>query len=192
MIDNNGRVNWSTVGETGLWGMLTGGILNGVGSLLASGGSPGGGMGLAFADGGSLATAWLGVASEGATQAIAGGSLAGLNMLLSQGNGGGEGSSGGEPNGGEQGGADSFQEAIENAIQDEWAARGDLTSDSMTVTNIEGPKAVTNLDPALGPNQVRYQVSVVNEATGETLDVSVGYDPTIGQFGTIKPASGKH
>ena len=45
--------------------MLTGGILNGVGSLFWLARSPGGSMGLAFADGGSLATAWSGVASEG-------------------------------------------------------------------------------------------------------------------------------
>jgi hypothetical protein len=75
-------------------------------------------------------------------------------------------------------------------IQDEWAARGDLTSESMSLQELEGPHQVASLDPALGPGQVRYQATVLNEATGETVEVSVNFDPTTGQFGTIKPASG--
>jgi len=61
----------------------------------------------------------------------------------------------------------------------------------MTLVDLEGPKAIANPDPLLGPNQVRYQAQFVNEFTGEVIDVSVNYDPTTGQFGTIKPASGK-
>jgi len=68
---------------------------------------------------------------------------------------------------------------------------GDLTADAMTLVDLEGPKAYANPDPLLGPNQVRYQAQFVNEFTGEVIDVSVNYDPTTGQFGTIKPASGK-
>lgn len=34
-------------------------------------------------------------------------------------------------------------------------------------------------------------IQFMNEFTGEVIDVSVNYDPTTGQFGTIKPASGK-
>jgi hypothetical protein len=84
-----------------------------------------------------------------------------------------------------------FNELVEQAVQEEWAQRGDLTADAMTLVDLEGPKACANPDPLLGPNQVRYQAQFVNEFTGEVIDVSVNYDPTTGQFGTIKPASGK-
>jgi hypothetical protein len=51
---------------------------------------------------------------------------------------------------------------------------------------------MANPDPTpLGPNQVRYQATMLNEVTGETSDWSVNYDPDTGNFGTIKPASGK-
>jgi RHS repeat-associated protein len=80
---------------------------------------------------------------------------------------------------------------VEQAIQDEWASRGDLTSDAMSLESLEGPYEVANPDPLLGeaPNQVRYQATVVNEATGETINVSIGFDPATGRFGTIKPSS---
>lgn len=84
-----------------------------------------------------------------------------------------------------------FNEHVEQAVQEEWAQRGDLTADAMTLVDLEGPKAIANLDPLLGPNQVRYQAQFVNEFTGEVIDVSINYYPTTGQFGTIKPASGK-
>lgn len=84
-----------------------------------------------------------------------------------------------------------FKERVEQAIQEEWAERGDFTADAMTVTNIDGPHKVANIDPALGKDHERYQVTVHNEATDEMIDVSVNFDPTTGTFGTIKPASGK-
>ena len=99
------------------------------------------------------------------------------------GNGGGGGSGPNMPS--------NFSELVEQAVQEEWAQRGDLTADAMTLVDLEGPKAIANPDPLLGPNQVRYQAQFVNEFTGEVIDVSVNYDPTTGQFGTIKPASGK-
>lgn len=61
----------------------------------------------------------------------------------------------------------------------------------MTLEDLSSPHEVANLDPNLGPNQVRYQATFVNEVTGETIDVSINYDPTTGQFGIIKPASGR-
>lgn len=90
-----------------------------------------------------------------------------------------------------QNGPSNFYELVEQAVQGEWAQRGDLTSDAMSLQDISGPHQVANLDPALGNNQIRYQATFRNEMTGEVIDVSFNYDPTTGQFGTIKPASGR-
>jgi hypothetical protein len=95
---------------------------------------------------------------------------------------------GNAPNNGGNG-SGNFRQQVEQAVQDEWAARGDFTSDAMSLEHIEGPHQVANLDPALGPNQVRYQTTFLNEATGERINISVNFDPTTGQFGTIKPSS---
>jgi len=84
-----------------------------------------------------------------------------------------------------------FRELTEQAVQEEWALRGDPTAEAMRLVDLEGPKAIANPDPLLGPNQVRYQARFVNEFTGEVIDVSVNFDPTTGQFGTIKQASVK-
>jgi hypothetical protein len=102
----------------------------------------------------------------------------------------GPGGGGTEPNGGQNGPAN-LHEAVEQAVQGEWAERGDLTADALALEDLSAPHKVANLDPALGPNQVRYQATFRNELTGEVIDVSINYDPTTGQFGTIKPASGK-
>ncbi len=88
-------------------------------------------------------------------------------------------------------GPSNFSELTEQAVQEEWTQRGDLTADAMSLQDISPPHQVANLDPALGPNQVRYQATFVNEVTGEIVEVSINYDPTTGQFGMIKPASGK-
>jgi RHS repeat-associated protein len=84
-----------------------------------------------------------------------------------------------------------LQDRVEQAIQNELDARGDIYSDANYVEDLGSPHKVANLDPKLGPNQVRYQCSVVNDMTGETTNWSVNYDPDTGNFGTIKPASGR-
>jgi hypothetical protein len=87
--------------------------------------------------------------------------------------------------------AGSFWDRVEQAIQEELAARGDIYSDAHSLTDLSSPHQVANPDPSLGQNQVRYQATVINEVTGETTDWSVNYDSDSGKFGTIKPASGK-
>lgn len=54
------------------------------------------------------------------------------------------------------------------------------------------PHQVANPDPALGPNQVRYQARFVNEASGEVIDVSINYDPSRrpGSCGTVRRRRG--
>ncbi|QDU60276.1 tRNA(Glu)-specific nuclease WapA precursor [Planctomycetes bacterium Pan216] len=84
-----------------------------------------------------------------------------------------------------------FTERIEEAVQTEWDQRGDLTAEAMSLRKLEGPHKMANPDSALGPNQVRYQATFKNEFTGESIKVSVNYDPATGLFGTIKPSSGK-
>ena len=82
-------------------------------------------------------------------------------------------------------------ERIEQAIQNELDSRGDILSDAESLTDLSSPHQVANPDTALGPGQVRYQATSTNDVTGETKDWSVNYDPDTGNFGTIKPASGK-
>ncbi len=96
-----------------------------------------------------------------------------------------------DPQPSEQPGPQNFQQQLEQAVQDEWAVRGDSTSDAMSLQDLSAPHEVANRDPALGSDQVRYQATFVNEVTGETIEVSINYDPTTGRFGTIKPASGR-
>lgn len=131
---------------------------------------------------GTIAWEWATVGAV-SIPAEAGTAIAGTGVVFSvtiNGNGGG-GDSG-------QNGPSNFKEAVEQAVQAEWALRGDFTAEAMSLRDISAPHQVANLDPALGPNQVRYQARFVNE---EVIDVSINYDPTTGQFGTIKPASGQ-
>ena len=50
---------------------------------------------------------------------------------------------------------------------------------------------MTNSDPTLGPNQVRYNVNMLNEVEDELTNFSVNYDPDTGSFGIIKESSGR-
>ena len=74
-------------------------------------------------------------------------------------------------------------------MQQEWTVRGDPTAEAMWLQKISAPRQYANPDPALGPDQVRFQTVFKNGVTGEISNVSVNYDPTTGQFGTIKPSS---
>jgi hypothetical protein len=78
---------------------------------------------------------------------------------------------------------------LENAIQNEMAQRGDPFSGAASLEGLSSPHQVANQDPALGGDQVRYQASMFNEATGEWSSWSVNYDPQTGQFGTNEPVS---
>jgi hypothetical protein len=47
-----------------------------------------------------------------------------------------------------------------------------------------------NLDPTIGPTQVRYQASFWDPINEEYIDISANYDPATGKFGIIKFAGG--
>jgi RHS repeat-associated protein len=84
-----------------------------------------------------------------------------------------------------------LRDAIEQAIQDELEAQGDLYHETYSISNVEGPDQMVNPDPSLGPNQVRYNADMTNGVTGQRTNYSVNYDPATGEFGIIKPSGGK-
>jgi hypothetical protein len=84
---------------------------------------------------------------------------------------------------GESGGG-GLREAIEREIQESQFTGGKIVGD------IGKPHAVSNPDPTLGPDQVRYQVLFSHEF-GKATPYSVNYDPATGRFGIIKIASGR-
>jgi hypothetical protein len=161
----------------GVAGAIVGGLSGGVGggaggTLVAPGvGTVGGAIG------GGIEGATVG----GATGATAGGAIGygvGSFILYMQ---------GGQRNQGSGGGLDS---QLETAVQDELAAQGDLYAEAYSFQRKSGPTVMANLDPSLGPNQVRYFVNMLNEVTGEVRTFSVNYDPETGLTGIIKPSSG--
>jgi hypothetical protein len=86
-------------------------------------------------------------------------------------------------NQGESGGG-GLREAIEREIQESQFTGGKIVGD------IGKPHAVSNPDPTLGPDQVRYQV-LFSDEFGKVTPYSVNYDPATGRFGIIKIASGR-
>ena len=110
------------------------------------------------------------------------GSSAGGGGSGASGGGSGSGGDGNGANGG-SGGSDNFTSRVQQAIQDQMDTGG-------SVTNIVGgPDSIANLDPELGPSQVRYYVNFSDEF-GSVTTYSLNYDPETGEFGTIKPSSG--
>jgi Pretoxin HINT domain len=86
----------------------------------------------------------------------------------------------------------SFRARVEEAVIEEMQTRpGGETAEAWDLTNLEGPHKMANLDPNLGPNQVRYQATFLDTFTGERVHISINYDVDTGQFGIIKFASGK-
>ena len=79
---------------------------------------------------------------------------------------------------------------VEQAIRGEWQVRGDPGHADLILVDLGRPHAMANPEIGLGPNQVRYQVTV-RSSNGITFNVSVNFDPESGSFGQIKPASGK-
>jgi hypothetical protein len=80
---------------------------------------------------------------------------------------------------------------IESAVIDKIAESDDYAP-TYSLQNLVGPRAMSgSLDPSLGPNQVRYFATMQNGVTGEIVTYSVNYDPDTGNFGIIKPASGR-
>ena len=83
-----------------------------------------------------------------------------------------------------------FEELVELRVIDAMSLQMPA-SDVLEITKLGSPHKVANLDPALGPKQVRYQARFFDHLNEEFLDISINYDPETGLFGTIKPASGK-
>ncbi len=64
------------------------------------------------------------------------------------------------------------------------------TSDAWEIMDLSSARKVANLDPNLGPNQVRYQARFLDHVSDEYIDISINFDPDTGLFGIIKEASG--
>jgi hypothetical protein len=83
----------------------------------------------------------------------------------------------------------SLKDRLGNAVRGELELQGDDLHETYETGEVTVPTKIANPDPMLGPDQVRYNVDMHNPVHGTTTNYSVNYDPTTGQFGTIKPSS---
>jgi hypothetical protein len=78
---------------------------------------------------------------------------------------------------------------IEDALVRHLGIEGDLYAETYELKKLSPASTLTNLDPSLGPNQVRYYARIRNGITGEETNFSVNYDRDTGLFGIIKRSS---
>ncbi len=84
-----------------------------------------------------------------------------------------------------------FRKHVEEAVIEELASRWqDPSVESWELIDLIGPHQMTNLESTIGPNQVRYQARF-QDYNDNFYDISVNYDVETGNFGIIKPASGR-
>jgi RHS repeat-associated protein len=80
------------------------------------------------------------------------------------------------------GGSSSLLKFFENEIKEKYDIGG------RAIAIIAGPVKISNEDPMLGPNQVRYNVRFSDEF-GNSKVYSINYDPSTGEVGIIKISS---
>jgi len=159
---------------------------------------PSGGLVLAGAEGAMAAegAAAAGGANILGSLAVTGWLIQMIAMMMGVPGSGGSGSSGSGGGGDPPPSSEepqTFEGRVEKAVIDEMKDRpGGEYAETWELQNLDGPKAMSdNLDPQLGPDQVRYQATFKDGMTGKPVKISINYDPDTGQFGTIKLASGK-
>jgi hypothetical protein len=85
-----------------------------------------------------------------------------------------------------------FRQRLEQEVIDAMKGRrGYEYAETWELVDLSRPHRIANLDPTLGPGQVRYQATFVDAINGKHIHISVNYDPGTGIFGIIKEAGGK-
>lgn len=86
----------------------------------------------------------------------------------------------------------SLRVRLEEAVIEEMRHRlGGETAEAWELIDLQGPYAIANPDPNLGPHQVCYQARLFDAFAAASVDISVNYDPDTGLLGISKFASGR-